>query len=166
MAEKSPAQLTVTSTAFGEGQMIPSKYTSDGEDVSPDISWGGAPAETKSFVLIAEDPDIPMKGLSLFTFVHWVVYNMPSAVTSLAEAIPKEETLDSGAKQGKMGTGRTGYAGPAPPFGTHRYYFKVYALDTTIELEPRKATKKNLLRTMEGHVIACGELMGRYRRHK
>ncbi len=166
MAERPQVELTVTSTAFGEGQMIPSKYTSDGENVSPDISWGGAPAETKSFVLIAEDPDIPMKGLSLFTFVHWVVYNIPSAVTSLAEAVPKEETLANGAKQGKMGTGRTGYAGPAPPFGTHRYYFKVYALDTEIGLEPQKATKKNLLKAMEGHVTGYGELMGRYKRHK
>lgn len=166
MADKLQVELTVTSTAFGEGQMIPSKYTSDGENVSPDISWGGAPAETKSFVLIVEDPDIPMKGLSLFTFVHWVVYNIPSTVTSLAEAIPKEEALDSGAKQGKMGAGRTGYAGPAPPFGTHRYYFKVYALDSEIDLEPQKATKKNLLKGMEGHVIGYGELMGRYKRSR
>ncbi len=166
MADKLQVELTVTSTAFGEGQMIPSKHTSDGEDVSPDISWGGAPAETKSFVLIAEDPDIPMKGLSLFTFVHWVVYSIPSAVTSLAEAVPKEETLANGAKQGKMGTGRTGYAGPAPPFGTHRYYFKVYTLDSEIDLEPQKATRKNLLKAMEGHVIGYGELMGRYKRHR
>ena len=166
MAEKPEAKLVVTSTALAEGEMIPSKHTSDGENVSPDISWQGAPEETKTFVLITEDPDVPMKGLSLFTFVHWLVYDIPSAVTSLPEAIAREETLDNGAKQGKTSLGRIGYTGPRPPFGTHRYYFKVYALDTVISLEPRKATRKNVLSAIEGHLLAYGELMGRYKRHR
>ncbi len=166
MAEKPEAKLIVTSTAFAEGQMIPSKHTSDGENVSPDISWQGAPKETKTFVLIAEDPDVPMKGLSLFTFVHWLVYDIPSTITSLPEAITREETLDNVPKQGKTSLGRIGYAGPRPPFGTHRYYFKVYALDTAISLKPREATKRNVLGAIEGHVLAYGELMGRYKRHR
>jgi len=166
VAEKSQTQLTVTSTAFNHGQMIPSKYTCDGENVSPDISWEGAPIETKSLVLIAEDSDVPMKGLSLFTFAHWVVYNIPPIIASLTEAIPKEETINNEVKQGLTGFRKIGYGGPCPPFGTHRYYFKLYALDTVIELEPRKATKKSLLHIMDGHIIACGELMGRYKRHK
>jgi len=166
MAEKPEAKLIVTSTAFVEGQMIPSKHTSDGENVSPDISWQGASEETKTFVLIAEDPDVPMKGLSLFTFVHWLVYDIPSIITSLPEAVTREETLDSGAKQGKTSLRRIGYTGPSPPFGTHRYYFRVYALDTAINLKPREATKKKVLTAIRGHVLAYGELMGRYKRRR
>ena len=166
MAEKLKAKLIVTSTAFAEGQMIPSKHTGDGEDVSPDISWQGAPEETKTFVLIAEDPDVPMKGLSLFTFVHWLVYDIPSNISSLPKAITRDEMLDNGAKQGKTSLGRIGYAGPRPPFGTHRYYFKVYALDKAISLKPREATKRNVLRAVEGHILAYGELMGTYKRHR
>lgn len=166
VVEKPEVKLIVTSTAFAEGQMIPSKHTSDGENTSPDISWQGAPEETKTFVLIAEDPDVPMKGLSLLTFVHWLVYDIPSTITSLPEAITGEETLDNAAKQGKTSLGRIGYAGPRPPFGTHRYYFKVYALDTEIGLKQREATRRKILSAIEGHVLAYGELMGKYKRHR
>jgi len=144
--------------------MMPGKYTSYGQNISPDISWEGAPQETRSFALIMEDPDVPARAVRLFTFAHWVVYNIPPAVTSLPEALPREEALENGAKQGRNGWGRTGYDGPRPPWGTHRYYFKVYALDTTINLELPRATRKSVLKATEGHILAYGELMARYRR--
>ena len=151
-------ELKVESQAFKNGGMIPTKYTCDGEDVSPPISWSNGPECTKSYALIADDPDAPMG-----TWVHWVIYNIPPDITRLDENVPKVEELPNGAVQGVNDFRRYGYGGPCPPGGTHRYYFKVYALDTELKDGPG-LTKKKLLKRIEGHIIGYGELMGRYSR--
>lgn len=150
--------LTVTSTAFSEGGKIPSRYSCDGQDISPPLSWTPGPAGTESYAMISDDPDAPMG-----TWVHWVIYNIPATVTSLPENVPGQPRLDDGSLQGINDFKRHGYGGPCPPGGTHRYYFKVYALDNKIDAGPG-LTKKKLLKAMEGHVIASGELMGTYSR--
>lgn len=150
--------LKITSTAFEEGGPIPARFTCDGEDVSPSLSWSNAPEKTKSFALICDDPDAP-RG----TWIHWVLYNLPSDVTELAEAIPPDDTLESGARQGMTSFGRPGYGGPCPPSGTHRYFFKLYALDTVLQFE-QAADSQALLEAMKGHILAAGQLMGRYGR--
>ena len=150
--------ITVTSTAFEEAGSIPAKYTCDGEDVSPPLAWIGVPEGTKSIALICDDPDAPMG-----TWVHWVLYNLPADAAGLPEGVPAEKTLPTGARQGTSDFKKIGYGGPCPPRGTHRYYFKLYALDATVDLAPG-ATKRQLLRAMEGHVLAQGQLMGRYKR--
>ena len=150
--------LEVVSPAFAAGGMIPRKHTCDGEDVSPEISWSGVPAGTRSFALICDDPDAPAG-----TWVHWVVFNLPAAVSRLPEALPAKPALPSGGRQGKNDFRRIGYGGPCPPSGTHRYVFKVYALDRLLDLEPG-ATKAQVEAAMKGHVLAEGSLMGRYRR--
>ncbi|HIJ72051.1 MAG TPA: YbhB/YbcL family Raf kinase inhibitor-like protein [Planctomycetes bacterium] len=152
-------QIEVTSPAFEEGAMIPAEYTADGRDVSPPIVWSSGPEGTKSYVLINDDPDAPMG-----TWVHWVVYNIPADVTSLDENVPSDKTLPSGAQQGSTDFGRIGYGGPAPPGGTHRYFFKVYALDTVLDDLPTGATKGQVEAAMNGHVLAEGQLMGKYSR--
>jgi len=158
--------LTVTSPAFDNGGSIPSKYTCDSENVSPGIAWEGVPEGTRSLIIIMEDHDIPMPWLRLFTWVHWIVYNIPPDIGSLAEALPTTETLDSGAVQGRTSYRRAGYGGPAPLSGTHRYNFKVYAVDTMLDLEPKKATKKRILKAIQGHILAESELIGCYRRQR
>jgi len=150
--------LTVTSSAFGEGKKIPRKHTCDGVDVSPPLEWTAGPGGTRSYALIADDPDAPMG-----TWVHWVMYNIPPTVTSLPESVPAREKLDNGALQGLTDFKRIGYGGPCPPSGQHRYFFKVYALDAVLKAEPG-LTKEQLLRKMEGHVLAEGQLMGTYSR--
>jgi len=138
--------------------MIPEKYTCDGSDISPPLSWSGVPDNTQSIALISDDPDAPMG-----TWVHWVLFNIPPDVDTLPENIPQEEELENGAKQGITDFFRIGYGGPCPPGGTHRYYFKLYALDTMLDAEAG-ITKKELLELMEGHILAQGQLMGRYQR--
>lgn len=150
--------IKITSTAFEEGGMIPKKYTCDGENVSPPLSWTSVPVGTKSFALIADDPDAPMG-----TWVHWVLFNLPGDTNELLENIPPKETLENGAKQGTNDFRKIGYGGPCPPSGTHRYYFKLYALDTDIDLDSG-ITKEQLLKAMQGHIVAEGQLMGRYKR--
>jgi Raf kinase inhibitor-like YbhB/YbcL family protein len=151
--------IQITSTAFAEGQPIPDQYTCTGLDVSPPLTWSNAPAGTKSFALIADDPDAPMG-----TWVHWVIYNLPPATSSLAENTPPSPELPNGAKQGINDFGKTGYGGPCPPRGKpHHYHFKIYALDTLLNL-PAGATKQELLKAMSGHVLAEGELVGTYQR--
>ncbi len=150
--------LKITSTAFEEGGMIPRRYTCDGADLSPPLSWSGAPAETQSFALISDDPDAPMG-----TWVHWVIYNLPASASELHEAVPPEKDLKNGARQGRNDFRKIGYGGPCPPGGTHRYYFKLYALDTVLGF-PAGATKAELLKAMEGHILAQGQVMGRYKR--
>jgi len=166
LSDRPQTKLMVTSSAFKEGEMIPPKHTCDGENVSPDISWSGAPEGTKSFVIIMDDHDIPMRYLPLLTWVHWVVYDVGPDVSSLPPAVPEKETLDSGAKQGMTSFKKSGYGGPCPPFGAHQYCFKVYALDTAVNLEPKAATKKEILKAIEGHILAEGVLMGRYKRQR
>ena len=151
-------EIKVTSPAFAEGEMIPAEYTADGRNISPPLEWSDAPEGTKSIALINDDPDAPMG-----TWVHWVVYNLPADVTSLEENVLPEETLSNGAMQGTTDFGRIGYGGPAPPSGTHRYFFKVYALDTMLDLAAG-ATKGRVESAMAGHVLAEGQLMGKYKR--
>ncbi len=150
--------ITITSTAFTEGSMIPRDYTCDGEDISPPLTWSGVPDGTKSLALICDDPDAPMG-----TWVHWVLFNIPAHIMELPTKIPPEKIIQNGAKHGMNDFRKLGYGGPCPPGGTHRYYFKLYALDTEINLEAG-ITKAQLLKTMEGHILAEGQLMGKYTR--
>ena len=151
--------IQLTSAAFAEAGFIPAKHTCDGEDASPPLKWSGVPAGTKSLALICDDPDAPMG-----TWVHWVLYGLPPSVTELPEKVPAAETLTDGARQGVNDFKRVGYGGPCPPpGGPHRYFFKLYAVDAETSLKPG-ATKKELLRAMEGHILAEGQLMGKYKR--
>ncbi len=152
--------LTITSPSFAEGGMIPKKFTCDDADISPALEIKGVPEGTKSLALIADDPDAPV-GI----WVHWVVYNLPPDTKKLDEAMPKDATLKNGARQGVTDFGRTGYGGPCPPGGTHRYYFKVYALDTMLTVAG-KGTKKEVEAAMKGHILTQGQLMGTYARQK
>jgi len=151
--------MQLTSSAFVEGAAIPAKYTGDDKNISPPLKWTGAPPGTVAFALIADDPDAPAG-----TWVHWVLYDLPGSVTELPENLPKGQYLPNRAKQGLNDFKHLGYGGPAPPPGKpHRYFFKLYALDATLDLKPG-ATKKELERTMEKHVLAQGQLMGTYQR--
>ena len=148
--------LSISSSAFAAGQSIPAIYSCLGRSVSPPLSWTGAPAGTASFALIMDDPDAPIG-----TFVHWVIFNIPASGSGLPEAVPGSAKLTDGTLQGSNGAGQTGYAGPCPPSGTHRYFFKLYALDTVLNL-PSGASKDQLLKAMQGHILAQGELIGTF----
>lgn len=155
----SAVKIDISSDDFKEGETIPATYTGDGKNTSPSLRWTGAPEGTKSLALICDDPDAPRK-----TWVHWVIFNIPSSSHGLPEAVPTRETLADDARQGKNDFGKIGYGGPSPPPGKpHRYYFKLYALDTGLDL-PAGSTKDELLGAMKGHVLAEGQLMGRYGR--
>ena len=151
-------EIKITSTAFSEGSMIPKRYTCDGEDVSPPLAWTGVPEGTNSLALICDDPDAPVG-----TWVHWVLFNIPADMQEVPANIPPEKIIKNGARHGTNDFRKFGYGGPCPPGGTHRYYFKLYALDTEIDLESG-ITKAQLLKAMEGHILAEGQLMGRYKR--
>ncbi|MEB3827685.1 YbhB/YbcL family Raf kinase inhibitor-like protein [Phormidium sp. CCY1219] len=144
------------SPAFFIGNTLPSKYTCDGEDISPPLSWGTPPEGTSSFTLIVEDPDAPNR-----SFTHWLVYDIPANIRHLPEGVPTESSLDRGGVQGKNDFGKVGYGGPCPPSGTHRYFFKLYALDSLLSLAPG-ASKAEVKAAMEGHILTAVELMGRY----
>ena len=150
--------MRLSSSSFEDGKTIPARYTCDGEDISPPLSLGGLPEGTRSAALICDDPDAPGK-----TWVHWVLYNLPAGTKALDEAIPTEETLADGSMQGKTDFGRVGYGGPCPPGGTHRYFFKLYALDTVLDLPPG-ISKSGLIKAMEGHLLAECRLIGLYSR--
>lgn len=150
--------LEITSSVFSEGEMIPTRYTCDGPDVSPDLAWGGVPDTAQSLALICDDPDAPMG-----TWVHWVLFNIPTDAGGLPSEISPDATLENGARHGTNDFGRLGYGGPCPPGGTHRYYFKLYALDTTLDLESG-ITKAQLIEAMENHILAEAQLMGKYSR--
>ncbi len=150
--------IKVTSSAFKNEGLIPAKFTCDDEDVSPPLQWDEVPQGTKSIALISDDPDAPMG-----TWVHWVLFNLPPDTRELAEDIPPDRALQGGAKQGTNDFGRIGYGGPCPPSGTHRYFFKIYALDAEIKLQAG-VRKRDLLKAMEGHIIGQGQLMGKYKR--
>ena len=152
------AKITVTSIAFQEGGPIPSKYTCDGADVSPPLQWSAVPPTAKSLALIVDDPDAPAG-----TWVHWVFYDLPVSTTQLPEDVPKNARLALGGKQGTNDFKKIGYGGPCPPSGTHRYFFKLYALDSQTSLEPG-ATKDQLLNAMKDKVVAQGQLIGTYKR--
>jgi len=150
--------IELKSSAFDNEGKIPKKYTCDGDDISPPLSWKSIPEGTKSLAIVCDDPDAPMG-----TWVHWVVYNIPADIRSLNESIVPEKEIENGGIQGMNDFKKIGYGGPCPPSGTHRYYFKIYALDTEIALEPG-ANKSKLLIAMEGHILAKGDLMGKYSR--
>lgn len=150
--------MKLTSSAFEPDRLIPSKYTCDGEDISPPLNWDEPPAGTKSFALICDDPDAPKK-----TWVHWVVYNLPPTILSLAENISTSSRHISNGFQGLNDFKKLSYGGPCPPGGTHRYFFKLYALDTMLKLESG-ATKAQVEAAMSGHILAHAELIGRYSR--
>jgi len=155
---KEEMKMKISSAAFQNGGPIPSKYTCDGANVSPPLQWSGLPQNAKTVVLICDDPDAPAK-----TWVHWVVYDLPANVTTLPEAVPAVERPPVGGKQGKNDFGKTGYGGPCPPGGTHRYFFKLYAIDTETSLEPA-TSKDQVLKAIEGHILAQGEFIGTYKR--
>lgn len=161
--EVSVLPLKITSSAFEAKEPIPGRHTCDGEDLSPALAWSGVPEGARSLALIMDDPDAPPG-----TWIHWVLYDLPGEATGLPEGVPKEEKLESGAAQGQCwgvdSFSRVGYYGPCPPPGApHRYFFKLYALDTVLGLAPR-ASKAEVLKAMEGHVLAQAELMGTYER--
>ena len=158
--QKSGKQIVVSSQAFRNGDSIPRKYTCDGSNFSPALSWNSIPAGTGSIALIADDPDAP-RGV----WVHWVLFNLPANTKELPEHIPASPNLSNGAKQGINDSGTIGYSGPCPPSGTHRYYFRVYALDTMLKLDAGVSRSK-LDKAMKGHIIGQGWIMGRYSRNK
>jgi len=150
--------LDIKSTAFGEGDSIPKQYTCDGADISPQLSWSQPPEGTGSMVLICDDPDAPMG-----TWVHWVLYGLSPDTLEISENIPDDREVLGGAKHGVNDFHKYGYGGPCPPGGTHRYFFKLYAVNTVVDLDPG-ATKDEVLDAIKGHVLAQGQLMGRYSR--
>ena len=150
--------MKITSSAFSEGDPIPSLYTCKGKDISPPLGWIEVPEETETFVLIFDDPDAPMG-----TWVHWVYYNIPGSIRKLPEGFAKNVNPVSGGVQGITSFGRPGYGGPCPPSGIHRYFFKLYALNATIS-PGNNAGKTEVLRAIKGHVLAEAELMGIFRK--
>ena len=155
--------IKVTSSAFGAGAAIPRRYTGDGEDQSPPLNWQGVPAEAGGLALICDDPDAPTPE----PWVHWVMYQIPVQTDGLSEGVPtdKRPTKPAGAAQGKNSWKTIGYRGPAPPkaHGTHHYHFKLYALDRHFDLKPG-LNKDELLKAIQGHILAQGELIGTYER--
>jgi len=147
------------SSAFKDGGTIPDEYTCEGEDISPPLSWQGLPADTKSIALIMDDPDASGRA-----FVHWVIYNIPGSTQKLAKGIPKREKLADGSLQGMTDFGGAGYGGPCPPQGKpHRYILKIYAIDKLLDL-PYRGSKEDVETAMKGHILAKGELIGKYAR--
>lgn len=156
--------LTITSAAFAPNGAIPSLYTCEGKDVSPPLAWNGAPAGAKSFVLIVDDPDAPDPAAPKMTWVHWILYNLPAAARALPEAV-KPNALPTGTREGVNDRGRTGYGGPCPPIGRHRYFHKLYALDTTLP-DLKRPNKAALEKAMQGHILAQAELIGTYQKNQ
>ncbi len=155
-------QLKLTSSAFSHGQAIPCEYTCDGDDMSPPLAWGGLPPGTESLVLIVDDPDAPDPAAPKMTWVHWILYNIPPSTTSLAPGVSRTD-LPPGTKEGLNDWKRTGYGGPSPPTGRHRYFHKLYALDVQLpDLgTPTKATVEDV---MADHILASAEFVGTYER--
>ncbi len=152
--------MKLESDSFINDGLIPSKYTCDGQDISPPLSWDAPPTGTQSLALIVDDPDAPGG-----TYVHWVLYNLPGSIRHLPEAVAPQPSLPQGGIQGKNDFGHLGYGGPCPPSGTHRYFFKLYALSGELNLTSG-ATKKQLETAMDGHILAASEFLGRYSRQR
>jgi len=152
--------FVLTSTAFEPGGAIPAAYTCQGKDLSVPLAWSGLPAGTRSLALIVDDPDAPDPAAPKMTWVHWVLYNIPPAAAGLPEAV-KPGALPAGTLEGRNDWGRTGYGGPCPPVGRHRYFFKVYALDVVLP-DLGQPDKPRLERAMKGHVLAQQQLVGTY----
>jgi Raf kinase inhibitor-like YbhB/YbcL family protein len=158
----STAELKITSSAFAQDASIPARHTCEGDDVSPPLAWSGMPANAKTIALIVDDPDAPDPAKPQRVYVHWVVYNIPVIVSALSENASKKG-MPKGAVQGKNDWGKPEYGGPCPPIGRHRYFFKLYALDTELT-GLGAATKPELERAMQGRIVASGELMGTYQK--
>jgi len=152
-------EFKLSSKAFKNGEYIPDlySYTRLGKNISPPLNWENPPEQTKSFAIILEDVDVPLFGI----FPHWILYNIPSEKNELMEGLPRQKSFSDGTIQGKNFYNQNAYMGPSPPFGTHRYYFKIYALDTKLKQDP-KMTRKKLLKAMEGHILGESQLMGLY----
>jgi len=156
--------MELRSSAFVHQGEIPRKHTCDGEDLSPHLAWSGIPEGTKSLALIVDDPDAPDPKAPRLVYVHWVLYNIPPAAAGLAEAV-RSENLPVGTLEGRNDSGRTGYGGPCPPIGRHRYFHKLYALDKVLR-DLGQPTKTQLLAVLEGHILAETELIGTYQRSR
>ncbi len=154
--------LSISSPAFGSSQGIPSVHTCEGKDVSPPLAWSGLPDGTRSLALVVDDPDAPDPRAPLRTWVHWVLYDIPPTAAGLPEGVEAGD-LPAGTRQGVNDWKRTGYGGPCPPVGRHRYFFKLYALDAVLP-DLGTPTKAALERAMEGHVLARAELVGTYQK--
>jgi Raf kinase inhibitor-like YbhB/YbcL family protein len=151
-------EMKLTSSAFQHEDMIPVKFTCKGEDISPDLKWENAPQGVKSYVLICDDPDAPVG-----VWDHWMLFNIPGSTNELHEGVPKKPELANGARHGKNSWGRLDYGGPCPPSGVHRYFFKLFALDTILNLKSG-ASKKEIMKAMENHTLASAELMGKFKK--
>jgi Raf kinase inhibitor-like YbhB/YbcL family protein len=158
LPQTAQSAMQVTSSAIKDGEPIPRPYTCDGVNISPPLEWNGTPKSAKTIAIIADDPDAPAG-----TWVHWVVYNLPAENIGLVENLPLTEELKAGGFQGKNDFQKVGYGGPCPPSGTHRYFFKVYAVDTELPLKAG-ATKAEVEKAMQGHIVAQTQLMGTYSR--
>ncbi|HET7600194.1 MAG TPA: YbhB/YbcL family Raf kinase inhibitor-like protein [Gemmatimonadales bacterium] len=156
--------LSLTSPAFPNGGEIPSQYTCDGSDRSPPLEWSGAPEGTACFALVMDDPDAPDPAAPKLTWVHWVLYDIPASASGLPEAVGATH-LPAGTREGTNDWKRTGYGGPCPPIGRHRYFHKLYALDTPLG-DLRRPSKDRLEAAMQGHVLAKAELLGTYERQR
>jgi Raf kinase inhibitor-like YbhB/YbcL family protein len=150
--------MKITSPVFEEGGLIPKKYTCDGSNVSPPLRWDSVPDGTESIAIICEDLDAPSG-----TWMHWILFNLPAECRELAENIPDDETLHDSTRQGINDFGSIGYSGPCPPWGIHRYFFKIFALDCTLDIV-HLVDKDILNLAMGDHILATGQLMGRYQR--
>lgn len=160
-SKETPMALKIDSPAFARNAEIPRKHTCEGDDVSPPLRWSGQPGGTRSFALIVDDPDAPDPAAPKMTWVHWVVYNLPATTLSLTEGSARK--LPAGARDGKNDWKRTGYGGPCPPIGRHRYFHKLYALDVELP-ELDQPTKPELEAAMRGHVLAQAEFVGTYQK--
>ena len=156
--------LSLSSSAFAANAAIPARHTCEGGDVSPPLQWSGLPAGVKSLALIVDDPDAPDPAAPRVTWVHWVLYNLPATTNGLPEGVSTAQ-LPAGTQEGINSWNRTGYGGPCPPTGRHRYFHKLYALDTVLS-DLGKPDKAQLLKAMEGHVLAQAELVGTYQRSR
>jgi Raf kinase inhibitor-like YbhB/YbcL family protein len=156
--------FALTSSVFTEGGAIPPKYTCEGADVSPPLAWSGAPDGTRTYALIVDDPDAPDPAAPKMTYVHWVAYDIPASTNSLPENA-SQGNMPSGAKQGSNDWKKQQFGGPCPPIGRHRYFFKLYALDTVLS-GLSNPTKPDLLNAMKGHILAEAQLMGTYEKTK
>ena len=156
--------MKLESAAFDHNGVIPARYTCDDQDISPDLAWSALPGGTQSLVLIVDDPDAPDPAAPRMTWVHWVVYNIPPDAAGLTVAV-SSDALPAGAREGINDWERTGYGGPCPPIGQHRYFHKLYALDTVLP-ELVKPKKSDIEHAMEGHILGQAELIGTYQRAK
>ncbi len=152
------ALLKITSPAFKENEIIPNQFTCEGANQSPPLAWDNVPTNTKTFALVMDDPDAPGG-----TFVHWVLFNVPVKINALEQNVPHSEVLENGVQQGVNDFSNVGYGGPCPPSGVHRYFFKLYALDDSLNL-PEASKKKDVFEAMKGHVLAEAILVGRYQK--